>query len=96
MAQLRRSNRRATFENCQGHEIPTIPVSRKPTEDFCPVHQRMMVKLADAKARVRHAGKIVVSRASEENIATLTTAKAGVKEMNSRIMEHLLSCETCK
>lgn len=96
MAQLRRSNRRGSYENCQGHEITVLPATRKPAEDFCQAHHAMMVKMTDQRHRIRFAGKKVVQRASQANIDILKAEKDNLTRQKEMLMAHIITCEACK
>ncbi len=95
MAQLRRSNRHAVVDNCQGHEIPTVPASRKSAENFCRVHGNMLIHMADSRNRIRHAGRKVVSKATQENIDKLRAEKDNLNQQKDMLMAHIITCETC-
>ena len=96
MPQLRRSNSRAIIDNGQGHELTLIPTTRKPAEDFCPVANRLSFKVNDNRKAVAHAGKALVSSQSERNIENLRRNKEYLANSRASLMDHLLTCETCK
>ncbi len=96
MAQLRSSNNRSIIDDGRGHELLVLPKTRKPAEDFCPVANRLVYKLSDERRTVAHAGRAVVRCQSERNIDNLNRAKTYLEERKASLMNHLLTCETCK
>ncbi|QIN94730.1 hypothetical protein PP460_gp072 [Streptomyces phage Muntaha] len=95
MPQLRSSNRRAIVDNGQGHELTVLPKTRKSTENFCPVANRLTYKVNDNRRAVVQAGRAVVKCGSERNINSLNRCKSFLEDSRAELMNHLLTCETC-
>ena len=94
MPQLRSSNRRVIVDDGRGHELPILPKTRKPIED-CVQHTRCKLDVADAQAALRFAGKAVSRGQTEITLRKYEFARKWVSETKQRLMEHLLTCETC-